>query len=304
MKEVVSTDEFLKKILSSSKKDFLFAFYDHRLGVICKDPRLFLIPIDDHLVHRGDGVFETIKFVFKKIYLLKEHLERMKRSCSKIFLDPPCPWEEIEDIVKDVVRVSEREKGVISIFIGRGCGGFSVDIDECKTSSLYVVCRKFPDYPKEMWDKGVKACKVSIPAKQSYLSQIKSVNYLPNVLMKREAKKKGYDYPVCFTEDGYLAEGATENICIVKNGKLLIPEPSRILLGTTLKRAIELSKIDYKFCALKEKDLYSADEIILLGTTIDALSVVKYNEKTIGDGTPGEVSKLFRSLLIKDQQSC
>ncbi len=303
MKNIVSSEQYLKRLISSDRPgtEQILSFYEHRLGVICKDPRLLLIPFDDHLVQRGDGIFETLKFVDYKIYLLNEHLERMKRSCSKIFLDPPCDWDEIKEIVKDVVKASEKKNGLVSIFIGRGCGGFSIDFRECKVSSLYIVCRKLPQYPKTLWEHGVTACKVSIPAKQNYLSQIKSVNYLPNVLMKREAIIKGFDYPVCFTEDGLLAEGATENICIVKNRKILIPELSHILPGTTLLRGIQLIDIKAEFQPLKEKDLFEADELILMGTTIDALGVVKYNEHIIGSGIPGEIAKTLREKLIEDQ---
>ncbi len=301
--KTVSAQEYINALLNSYRpgQENILSFYEHRLGLICKDPRLLLIPLDDHLVHRGDGVFETIKFINKKIYLLDEHIKRMERSCSKIFLDPPCSWVEIKEIVKEVIKASGEDRGLVSIFVGRGCGGFSIDVRECKQSSLYVVCRKYPSYPRYMWEKGVSACRVSIPAKQSYLSQIKSVNYLPNVLMKREATVKGYDYPICFTEDGFVAEGATENLCIVKEDKIFVPKLSHILPGTTLLRGLELINLKHEFRLLKEQDLYEADEIILLGTTIDALSVVNYNGHVIGKGRPGKVCIKLRKLLIEDQ---
>lgn len=96
------------------------AFYEHRIGMICTDPRAMLMPWDDHLVHRGDGVFETMKFVDGKLYQLKPHLDRMKRSCRAIKLDPPCSWSFLEDIVKETAKAGGRKEGMVRIMIGRG----------------------------------------------------------------------------------------------------------------------------------------------------------------------------------------
>jgi branched-chain amino acid aminotransferase len=304
--KIVDAKEYVEKILSLHRpgEENYLAFYDHRLGVICKEPRLLLIPLDDHLVHRGDGVFETLKFVRRKIYLLDAHLERMAKSCKAIFLDPPCSWEKIRELVLEVARAAGIDNGVISLFLGRGPGGFTTDFRECPYSSLYIVVRKLPVKPPYFWEKGVTAFKAETPAKQGYMAKIKSVNYLPNVLMKMEAIKKGYDFPLCFDEQGFLAEGSTENVVIVnEKGTLVIPEMNNALLGTTLMRGLDLIKneVDFVFRSIKEDEIYEAREVILLGTTIDAVSVVRYNDKPIHDVRPGPVSKRLRELLQKDQ---
>ena len=123
--------------------------------------------------------------------------------------------------------------------------------------------------------------------------------------MKREAIIKGYDYPFCFDDQGFLAEGATENICIVdENGKLTVPELHNALPGTTLMRALDLIKDEYPFVfrPVQEEEIYNAREVILLGTTLDAVSVVRYNGKPIHDVRPGPVSRRFLQLLCKDHR--
>ena len=106
--------------------------------------------------------------------------------------------------------------------------------------SFYVAAYQFKERAEEFWEKGVSAFRTTIPAKQSYLATIKSIDYLPNVLMKREAMSKGYDFPICFTTMGFLAEGATENICMVNpDGELVVPEFTNCLAGTTMRRGIE-----------------------------------------------------------------
>lgn len=307
MTQIVDTQEYLHRLLTVDRPGMekILAFYDHRLGAICKDPRLLYIPMDDHLVHRGDGVFETLKFVYFGVYQLDAHLQRMQKSCSTIFLQPPCSWEEIRELVLEVCATTGFEQGLLSLFIGRGPGGFSVDFRECPESSLYIVSRKHPVYSEQMWEQGVTAYKTQIPPKQGYLSQIKSVDYLPNVLMKREAVLNGNDYPFCFDKQGYLVEGATENVCIVTpQGKLVVPELRRALPGTTLMRGLELIKdeVDIQSRRVHEEEIYEAREVILLGTSIDALSVVRFNDQPVHGTQVGPVSRRLRELLIRDQE--
>lgn len=304
----IATDkEVIDKWLSLKRpgEENILAFYEYRMGFVINNPRLMLIPLDDHLVHRGDGVFETMKFKNRKLYLLKEHIERLKRSAKAIYLEPPCAWEEIYSLVLEVAATTQEKDGVVSLFMGRGPGGFTPDFRECPESSLYIVVRKYPYKPESFWEKGVTAFKAETPAKQCYLAKVKTVDYLPNVLMKREAILKGYDFPLCFDEKGFLAEGATENVIMVReNGEIVVPELSNALAGTTMMRALELLKheISITFKPIREEELYEAREIILLGTTLDAVSVVRFNDKPIFDVRPGPLSKRIRALLLKDQE--
>lgn len=305
MLKVTDTEGYIRALTDAplAGRASVLAFYEHRIGVICKDPKLMLMPLDDHMAHRGDGVFETMKYVGGRIYQLEPHIKRMGKSSSAIYLEPPCSWDEIGEIVKQVARAGGKDQGLVRLLLGRGPGSFGIDPDECPIASLYVVAYDLHMKPEEVFEKGVTAFKTSIPAKQPYLATIKTVNYLPNMLMKREAVQKGFDYPLCFNERGYLAEGATENVVIVDQGGVLhIPEMTNALAGTTLMRAAELirSEVETTFSAIREDDLLTAKEAIIIGTTMDAVSVVRYNGKPIHDVRPGPVSKRIRELLKKD----
>ena len=279
------------------------AFYDHSVGMICTDPQAMLMPWDDHLVHRGDGIFEVMKFVDGRLYQLDAHLNRMKRSCEAIFMVPPCSWENIRELVMEVCRAGGRENGLVRIMIGRGPGGFGVDPAECPETSLYIVAYNLHVVPDSVYEQGVTAFKTSVPAKQSYLATIKSIDYLPNVLMKREATEKGFDYPFCYDGEGFLAEGAVENVCIVnEDGKLIIPEFTNALPGTTMLRAVDLLKgeVSIVFRGIREEEILLAREVIIVGTSGDAISVVRYNDKPIHDVKPGPVAQRIRELLRQD----
>ena len=303
--KVASSEEYLFAMLSAARPGLgeVLAFFDHRVGVIGTDPRLMLMPWDDHLVHRGDGVFETMKFLGRRIYQMEPHVKRMENSARSIFLTPPCPWEAVREIIVAVARAGGRDAGLLRVLLGRGPGGFGIDPFECPTPSLYVVAYGFHPKPEALFERGVTAFKTSVPAKQAYLATIKTIDYLPNVLMKREAVTGGFDYPFCFDEHGYLAEGATENVCIVdREGALHIPEFTNALAGTTLMRAVDLIKHEVKivFRGITEAEILEAREVIVVGTTVDAISVVRYNGKPIHDVRPGPVSKRMRELLKKD----
>ena len=287
------------------ENDFL-SFYDHRLGAIFTNPRLMLIPLDDHLVHRGDGIFEALRFENGAIYQLDQHLRRLERSASAIGLQLPVKLEELSAIIRQVCLASGVDQGNIMIFVGRGPGGFTLDIRECPQASLYVVAKRFVPRAQSFWTQGVTAARTSIPAKQGWMSQIKSVNYLPNVLMKKDALDQGADFPLCFDDNGFLVEGSTENAVVVDaQGIFVVPELKNALVGTTLTRAMNLAGqfMSVVTRPVPETELYDCQEIILLGTSIDAVSVVQYNGQRIGNGQPGPVSKRLRELLIADRKS-
>lgn len=307
MAHIASTQEYLDKLLSLPRpgEENVFAFYDHRLEMVCTNPRLMLIPLDDHLVHRGDGIFETVKYIGRRIYQLDAHLERMQQNCRALSLPAPMPWEDIRTLAVETARAGEQEDGYLSLFIGRGPGGFAVDLRECPQPSLYLVARRFKHLPESYWQEGVFACRAEQPAKPSHMAKLKSVNYLPNVLMKKEAVDRGCDFVLCFDQEGYLAEGCIENVILVDSqGQIVVPELRNALSGTTLMRALELiqGEREHIFRPVREEEIYQAREVILLGTTLDALSVVRYNGRPINDGYPGPVSKRLRELLIRDLQ--
>ncbi len=303
--DVLDPQAYLQRLLASPRPGAgqVLAFYDHRVGAVCKDPSLMLMPWDDHLVHRGDGVFETVKWVQGRLYLLDEHLARMDRSGSAIGLAPPCPWGDVRDIVIGLARAAGTDLGLLRVLLGRGPGGFGLDPEECPVSSLYIAAYTYAPKSEALYDKGVTAMRTAIPAKQSYLATIKSIDYLPNVLMKKEVRQKGVDLPVCYDHRGFLAEGATENIALVDaSGCICVPQLDNALSGTTLLRVLELSKGEFPHCfkQLTEDDVYAARELFVLGTTTQCLSIVQYNGRPVGDGAVGPVSRRLRQLLAKD----
>ena len=276
------------------------AFYEHRMGAICRDPHLLLVPLDDHMVHRGDAIFESLSLLEGRIIQLDAHLERMKHSADVLALEPPCPWEDVRRIIIDVAVTGGEPYGGLKVLLGRGCGGLGVDPAECSESSLYIVATRSRPMPESFWQKGLTAARSAIPAKQEWLAQIKSTNYLANALMTREAREKGVDVTFSFDENGFLAEAAIANVAMVdREGRMLMPEFRRALPGTTSLRAMELARafMPVVLTDITEEILEQASEILVLGTTCECVAVTHYNGKPVGDGRPGPMADRLRHLL-------
>lgn len=302
---VVDFAAYLERLVAAPRPhiDAVLAYYEHRVGAIVTGGNAMLAPLDDHMFHRGDGVFEAIKFVDGKIYQFEEHLARMQRSAGSIRLAPPCPWEEIRDITLQTVKAAGVTTGHLRLFLGRGPGGFGVDPAECPTSSFYVVVSRFTPKPESWYEQGLTGFRTSIPAKAAHLSKIKDTNYLTAVLMTMEGHDKGKEVPFCFDAEGCLAESAVANICLVdRAGVMVVPEFKHALPGTTIRRAMALlqGKVSTIVRPVPESDIYEAAEVLMLGTSPNCVSVVEYEGKTIGKGRRGPVSRLLYELIEQD----
>ena len=285
------------------------AMYSSVLGGVVTDPFLMTIPVDDHMVHRGDGIFEAFKCVNGNIYNLTAHLERLERSARAVYLTLPASLEHITDLVIGTIRIAGTRDCLIRLFVSRGPGGFTTNPYECPSSQIYIVACNPSVYPEEQSTEGVFIKSSSIPVKKSYFATIKSCNYLPNVLMKKEAVDAGVQYTVSIDENGFLGEGSTENIGLVTPDRTLkFPRFARILKGTTVTRVAELAEslvVNGKLEQVVFEDItlneaYSGAEILLFGTTFDILPAVIFDGHAIGSGRPGEIYQLLLELLTRD----
>ncbi len=289
-------------------KDYL-AMYSSLFDGFTTDPDLMLIPVDDHVAHRGDGVFEIMKCVNGKVYKLKEHLQRLETSAERISLELPPEYSHIEEIIDKVIELGGKKDCLIRILVSRGPGSFNVNPYDCPQSYLYVNSYVYHRPPERYYREGVSVITSGIPVKKSFFATIKSCNYLPNVLMKMEAFQDGADFSVALDEEGFIAEGATENIAVLgKDNILRFPKFKKTLSGITAQQVFRFAERlkeegilnGVKFDDIPLSDAYSAKEVMLTGTTIDIVPVVRYDNHMIGDGKPGPVYKRLLKMLKED----
>lgn len=303
----VDARTYLQALLAAPRpgSEKYLAFYDHRVGLIGTDPRLLLVPLDDHLCHRGDGLFESICFRDRTILALDEHLARMRDGAEALALTPPCSWEEMRARILDVARASGQEHGDLRVFLGRGPGGFGISPAQCPEASFYVVALHNALPSEAFYRKGLTAFASAIPPKQEYLARIKNTNYLPNVFMAAEALQKGMDVAVTFDENGVMGEAAIANVAIVdKDGRLFCPELGRILPGTTLLAAMGLAaeRMPVLSGPIRRADIETAREMLLFTSSTLCVGITCFDGKPVGrgehKGRPGPTALWLKDALL------
>lgn len=286
-----------------------YAMYSSVLGGIVVDPVLMQVPVDDHLVHRGDGVFDTFKCVGHAAYNLDGHLQRLLRSASSIGLTWPEGIDDIRRLTVEVLAASNRAECSGRVMIARGPGSFGVSPYESPQPALYIVVYASGEPFMAKHPEGARVRRSHIPVKPARFATVKNCNYLPNVMMKRESLDWGVDFVVGFDENGNMAEGATENFGIVTSaGELIFPRMDNVLDGTTMLRVMQLAEslIDkgtlrrIAFQDISDTDARSAAEMLIVGTTINVVSVREFEGMPVGSGRPGPVGSALNDLLVKD----
>ena len=286
-----------------------YLFYSSLWDGFVRDRALMVAPFDDHLVHRGDGVFETVKCVAGAAYNLEAHLQRLQRSAHGIGLTFRRGVEGVREKVLEALEAAGQPECSVRIVLSRGPGGMGAAPSESTGSVLYVLVYAAGRPFMEQHPEGATLRRSQVPPKPSAFATSKTCNYLPNALMRAEAELFGVDFVVGVDARGYITEGATENIGMVsKNGQLVFPPLDAVLAGTTMLRAAELAREleaegrlkGILFRPVREEELYEAREVLVLGTTLDVASAVAYNGRAVGNGKPGPVGQALDARIRRD----
>jgi len=288
------------------------AFYSSQLGGIVTDAALMVIPFDDHMVHRGHGIFDTAGLVGGKIYDLEAHLDRFQRSADHSRLVMPGTRAELRDIIVSTVVASQQREGAIRYWLSSGPGSLELSPAAGAEPGFFVMVFPGLVYPERWYTEGLKVMTTTYPIKPSLYAQTKSNNYLPNVLMQMEAKAAGMDNGVFIDANGHVGESSNMNVAFVTaDGVLRHPKFDHILQGCASLRALELAKTlqrdgliaGIEVCDIPVADGRAAREMLLLGSSVKIAPIVAWDGKPIGDGKPGPVAKALLALLEEDMRT-
>ena len=291
---ILPSGDALSRLAAALPESPVRAMYSSLVGGIVTDPAAAVVPVDDHLVHRGDGVFETCICVDGGIYNLPAHLARLAASARRVGLAEPEP-ENLTDLCVRVVRASGLRDASLRILLARGPGGMGVHPDESRGPQLYLVVTPFPGLLMDRAPEGVEVIRSRVPRYPPSYTEVKTCNYLPNVLMKQEASRRGASFALAFGPEGVLLEGATENVMVVTpDRRLLAPAADGILHGTTVSRALDLAGRLVEEGALAEvtrellheSDLLRCAEAMLVGTTLGVVPIARYEGRPLGGPEP------------------
>jgi len=253
----------------------------------------------------GDGLFETLRAYSGVAFRLEDHLERLYRSAQNIFLEIPHSKERLAKIVSETLNKNQLQEAYIRITITRGQGPSGLAIPENSQPTTVVYAKEFPIIPKEYYEHGVKiATFPNSASKTATLNpQIKSCNYLSQIIIKELANRKGAFEGIILEDDNKVTEGTVSNIFIVKDGELITPPLSPFILpGITRKVILELAsktQIPSKEIQINLENIYQADEVFIANTGIEVLPVSHADSKKIGNGNPGKTTKILSQGFFK-----
>jgi branched-chain amino acid aminotransferase len=259
----------------------------------------------DHGFLYGYGLFETMRAYDGHIFRLDSHLTRLRCSAESIGLtDSILTTEEGKQSLKAActatLEANELKDARIRLTISAGEGDMTPDPGTCSSPTILITAKSLVPLPAEKYETGFKAA-VSFLRRnsQSPLSRLKSTCYMENVLARTTARAAGYDEAIFLNEQGYLAEGSTTNIFLVRHGELITPcFESGVLPGITRDAVLEIArtsniKATERWVELNE--LIEAEEAFLTNSILELVPLVSVEGRTVGSGKAG---KLTRDLLF------
>ena len=255
------------------------------------------ISVFDHGLLYGDGVFEGIRFYNGRVFRLEEHIARLYDSAQAICLKIPLTRAEMTEALLETIRQNDLRDGYVRLVVTRGPGDLGLNPNLCPKATVFIIASKITLYPEEMYRNGlvVVTCATRRIPHGALSPMVKSLNYLNNVLAKIESQQAGAGEGLMLNEQGFVAECTGDNIFIVKNGKITTPPiSSGALAGITREVVFEMAAefgIPISEPNITRYDIYTADECFLTGTAAEVIPAVKLDNRLIGGGEPGPITR-------------
>ncbi len=250
------------------------------------------ISIEDRGFQFGDGVYEVVRTYGGVPFRLHDHLSRLESSARAVSIPVPLSRTEWEALIREGLQRSQHAECLVYIQLTRGVAPRAHLFPSPASPTVVMTFREIPETDSALQRQGVPA--VTLSDLRWALCSIKSLNLLPNVLAKQEASDAGAIEAI-LVKDGLVTEGCSSNVCLVRDGNIITPPLSdQLLAGVTRAVALELARkngimVDER--EVPEEELTRADELFLIGTTIEVLPVSRLNGVPVGDRMPGTVTQ-------------
>tara|TARA_R110002096_G_scaffold238581_8_gene430166 strand:+ start:203 stop:1084 length:882 start_codon:yes stop_codon:yes gene_type:complete len=265
------------------------------------------VSVFDHGLLYGDGVFEGIRFYNDRVFRCEEHIRRLYDSANAIALTIPMEPEEMTEAMLETIRANDLHDGYIRLVVTRGEGGLGLNPKLCPKASVIIIAATITLYPEDDYTNGLKlvTCSTRRPTPASLSPEVKSLNYLNNVMAKLEALNAGAVEGIMLNEQGFVAECTGDNVFAVRDGAIKTPPVSAgALNGITRSVIFDVTKeldIPLEEGNMTRYELYTADEVFLTGTAAEVIPVSEYDGRKVGkDGKPGPITlrciEKFREL--------
>ncbi|MBI4227767.1 MAG: branched-chain-amino-acid transaminase [Candidatus Omnitrophica bacterium] len=261
------------------------------------------VSVFDHGLLYGDGVFEGIRAYRRRVFKLPAHVDRLFESAHTLMLKVPLTKSALQRAVIQTLKANRLSDAYIRVVVTRGPGDLGLDPRKCSTPTLIIITDRIVLYPERIYRDGMAI--VTVPTQRNIPEalnpQIKSLNYLNNILAKIEATNAGVEEAIMLNAQGYVAECTGDNLFIVTRGALLTPPPYiGLLRGITRDTVMDLARalrMPVREVVLTRHDLFNADECFLTGTAAEIVPVVRVDGRPIGAGVPGRATATLRDAF-------
>ncbi|MTI81590.1 MAG: 4-amino-4-deoxychorismate lyase [Firmicutes bacterium] len=237
----------------------------------------------------GYGLFETLKVHKDNIYFFDEHIDRLRAGCKVLGLNFNTEPSALLKYCYQLLDANQLSNCALRITY------FKSD-----TQCNYIITSRNNPYTRDDYNKGFKLCFTNLRRNpKSILVSVKTNNYLENMLVRSEAKQKGFDETVFLNTYNKISEGTTSNIFFVKNNKLFTPSSEcGILPGIIRGKVIEISKklgVSIEIGHYVREELLNADEIFITNSLLDIMPVSQIETKNL------DIGKLCITQLLKEE---
>ena len=267
------------------------------------------VSVFDHGLLYGDGVFEGIRVYNQKIFELDAHLDRLFESALAIRLPHPMSKAQLLEATHQTIEANGIVDGYIRLVVTRGTGTLGLNPFVCKRGVVIIIASTIQLYPEELYEQGMKIISASTMRNHPMAlpPQVKSLNYLNNILAKIEALDHGVMEAIMYNHQGNVAEATGDNVFVVKGGVIYTPPVSagslagitrRVVIRLAQEEGLEVVERDLTRC-----DLYVSEEFFLTGTAAEVIGIVEIDGRRIGAGRPGPITKLLRKRFFDYAQS-
>ncbi|OYV08404.1 MAG: branched-chain amino acid aminotransferase [Methanosaeta sp. ASP1-1] len=232
------------------------------------------VSVFDHGFLYGDGVFEGIRAYDGRVFRLEDHVQRLFDSAQAIMLSIPLSQKEMCEAILETLRKNNLRNAYIRPIVSRGYGDLGLDPNKCPKPTVIIIAVDWGAMYGDLYEVGLTAISVAVRrnSPDSLPPNIKSLNYLNNILAKIEANVKGGNEAIILDSRGLVSEGSGDNIFVIKEGQIFTPHTISNLKGITRAAVMELAEIKGNPIQEKEMglfDLYTADEVFVTGTAAD-----------------------------------
>ena len=273
-----------------------------------------VISVFDHGFLYGEGVYETLRTYHQRPFLLDRHLRRLRRSAGMIVLGVPMTDDQFAQQIAETVDAASTAaprdtEWYVRVLLTRGVGELTYDPAATPTPTVVTIVKRHLDPPAELYTNGVRVTLSSIVRNHpdTVNPMIKSNNLMNCALAMQEGYRRGAFEVIMRNYRGELAECSVSNLFIVKDGAALTPPLSAGLLpGITREFVFEVGQaagVPVRESVLRGADLYAADEVFLTGTTREIMPVVQVEDRKIGSGVPGPVTKILHHTFRQVAQA-